>query len=118
MDYRKKIAEMRMEKAAVRYKQERTNVYICDKCRHAMVTIDVDEGTTPMFTRCEVEGCNGTAGSTMYRAVTLLSPTVEWYRPDEKELASLSPGTQDHVKRGGLIRRSIKERTAPPVKEE
>ena len=105
---RLKVAEGDKAREALKNQYQRTNIYICDKCRHAMVTIDVDEGVTPMFTTCEVEGCGGTAASTMYRAVTMLKPSQEWYRPTDDEVAKMHPATIAHVKNGGLILRPHK----------
>lgn len=48
------------------------NLYVCDCCHKAVATWEVDEGVTPMFLACRVEGdpspdkCQGTMQSQMY----------------------------------------------------
>lgn len=101
---------------------ERINVYVCEYGCHT-VTIDVDEGVTPMFIKCraaprpdrpiekrfldENGECNGRATSSMYPPPPMPSwigkPTHEWYRPTE--LSDLDPETREHVERGGLLLR-------------
>lgn len=96
------------------------NAYICPRL-HATITIDREEGTTPMFLMCPV--CEEQAVSKMYQLDQSLEPTHEWYKPDEKEiedeitsLHKLAPGMQkehieqsirEHVTMGGLLFRSI-----------
>jgi hypothetical protein len=100
---------------------ERKNCYICDTCGSYIVTIDVDEGVTPMFWGdCPTIGCCGTQSSCMYNAGmlraripetggnwALMTPTWEWYKPSAHEYEGLSPSMRDHVDRGGLCRRAI-----------
>lgn len=86
----------------------RTNVYICEKCRYAGVTIDRDPGVTPVIIGClSRKKCDGRAYSTMYRAPTNLEPVAEWYRPSDEEIAGKSQSVKDHVSRGGLLLRLI-----------
>lgn len=76
------------------------NAYWCPECHGYVVTIDVDQGVTPMFLACRAKGepsnplndCTGQMHSMMYpeepwpdedgygdRIPT--EPTWEWYRP-------------------------------------
>lgn len=46
------------------------NCYVCDSCQHITKTIDVDNGVTPMFKKCN--NCNGYAKSSFYHALLKL----------------------------------------------
>jgi len=85
------------------------NIYLCDYCGRGHVTLDVDEGTTPMFMKCL--HCGGRCASLMYMApqqlLAKVPPAVEWYHPSDEELATLSEATQDHVRTFGLISREL-----------
>lgn len=81
------------------------NIYRCDACGHSMVTIDREPGVTPFITKCPK--CGGEATSFMYRVPPNLTPTHEWYRPDQKEFDSLKPASKRHCAQGGLLRRAI-----------
>jgi predicted nucleic acid-binding Zn-ribbon protein len=89
--------------------QGKKNVYMCPKCGHGFVTIDIDEGVTPFLTGCLHSGCNGLAVSFCYRApqdiLADVRPALEWYRPTGEDLAALKPASLDHVARGGLLSR-------------
>ena len=48
--------------------KERINQYTCRDCKESTVTVDVDEGVTPMFLACRATpDCKGTMASAMYR---------------------------------------------------
>jgi hypothetical protein len=84
----------------------RKNIYLCQKCGHGFVSIDVDEGVTPFMTSCLRDGCDGWAESCMYppAQVTMhIPPALEWYKP--ASLKEVKPGVREHVKNGGLISR-------------
>lgn len=91
----------------------RENAYVCAKCCKPTVTVDVDEGVTPMFIGCRAtEGCDGMAQSMMYpkhdRPAHIPAPTFEWYKPTEAEAAEADkeyPGSLEHWKQGGLFMR-------------
>lgn len=85
----------------------RVNVYLCETCRFATVTIHKDTGTTPFMISCTKPGCGQSAFSTFYGAVTTLAPTHEWYVPDVEETATLKPEVKQHVAMGGLLLRPI-----------
>jgi hypothetical protein len=88
----------------------RLNAYDCKACGGSIVTVDQDEGVTPMTLACRAtEGCRGTSYSRFYRADPTLTPTWEWYTPGKRELRRMSPEMRDHIKRGGLALRKIEE---------
>jgi hypothetical protein len=89
---------------------EKRNCYICDKCSHVTITVDVAEGTTPMTMNCTRPGCTGNSYSFWYRlppplAIPMMGKfpaTHEWYKPDPftvKEYEKM------HVNNGGLLLR-------------
>ena len=90
--------------------EPRENVYTCPKCHGFTVTVDVDEGVTPMFLKCRASGsegdCDGNAVSAMYpkgpRPSYVPAPSWEWFKPTGKAYKKLSPAMKDHVDRGGL----------------
>lgn len=105
----------------------RKNAYYCEDCKGYIVTVDRDEGVTPMFLACRVKGdprdpandCEGTSRSMMYPhepwpetdgfgTPIPTEPTWEWYAPTAKQLRRLArkePATAEHVERGGLLLR-------------
>jgi hypothetical protein len=107
----------------------RKNAYYCWDCQGYVVTIDRDEGVTPMFLACRVKGeptdpandCKGRSTSMMYPDEPWsekdgygnpipTEPTWEWYSPDaaeRKRLKRKDPGTFEHVQKGGLLLRKI-----------
>lgn len=103
---------------AVRADDEcRENVYTCQRCGAVLVTVDRDEGATPMFMTCgryNPHGCGGMMHSAMYpkgpRPAHIPAPTHEWYAPDDRErkrLRRTEPALYDHVAQGGLLIRPI-----------
>jgi hypothetical protein len=94
------------------------NVYLCRVCGWKRITIDVDEGVTPMFIKCRC--CEKLATSSMHDVDQTLEPTHEWYSPggaERKRMAKTVRGLstlRHHVEHGGLLQREIvKERKAP-----
>lgn len=103
------------------------NAYWCPECHGYVVTVDVDEGVTPMFLACRVKGdprdqandCKGQMQSMMYPVEPWperdgfdtpipTEPTWEWYAPgstERKRLRRDEPGVYEHVERGGLLLR-------------
>lgn len=94
------------------------NIYLCHKCGHGFVTVDVDEGTTPFATNCDHPGCGGVATSLCYGApqpvLASVKPSFEWYKPASTE--RLSAGEVEHVLKGGLLKRRV-PRVASGVRE-
>lgn len=110
--------------------QARKNAYWCQSCHGYVVTIDLDEGVTPMFLACRVKGepsdpandCQGRMHSMMYPEEPWpatdgydnpipTEPTWEWYKPFEPELKRYrrrgDEATLEHVRKGGLLLRRI-----------
>lgn len=87
------------------------NIYMCRTCGHGFVSIDLVDGTTPFLTAC-LNCKKPHAASFFYRAPQELlgTPAIEWYRPTETEVLRMSAVVQEHVKRGGLIRRRYRPR--------
>ncbi|GAB2762425.1 hypothetical protein [Nocardioides pakistanensis] len=88
--------------------EPRYNGYKCDTCHGAWLTVDLDDGVTPMFSPCfRTEGCDGQAVSMGYppgpppAGLVLL---IEWFKPTTTR--GLDPVLADHVRRGGLLRRA------------
>ena len=95
--------------------EERVNVYTCPECSGHTVTIDVDEGVTPMFLGCRASGeegdCKGSAQSAGYpkgpRPAHIPAPAWEWYKPSKEEIAAMPKEYRSHYENGGL---SIRKR--------
>jgi len=86
----------------------RKNVYICQTCRYAAVTVHRDDGVAPFMIPCiSRTSCKGLAQSTFYQVHTDLEPIGEWYYPAKEELAGKDEATKQHVKNGGLLLRPI-----------
>ena len=96
-------------------RQNKINAYICPKLHHT-ITIDIDQGTTPMFLQCPE--CKLRAVSMMYNVVQNLEPGYEWYKPKEADIIrevkeatskredaydSVLAAMKDHVSNGGLL---------------
>jgi hypothetical protein len=89
------------------------NVYMCGDCGHGFISKDVDEGTTPFMTSCL--NCDGHAKSMFYKIPQdiLGRAAVLWIKPPVKDWKHFSKATQDHLKRGGLVRSDfVKEKLA------
>lgn len=87
--------------------QELINCYTCS-AGHKTVTIDRDEGTTPMFLNCQEQDCGKQAISSMYMDCDGLVPEHEWYKPN---ILDVSPMDMEHVLMGGLLIRKIGEQS-------
>lgn len=89
----------------------RKNIYHCPACGGETVTIDVDEGITPMFLACRAAGdvgqCKGRAVSAMYQVDPDIKPAWEWFRPSLKNARRKGPDVLDHVQHGGLLLRPM-----------
>ncbi len=108
----------------------RKNAYWCPQCEGYIVTIDLQEGVTPMFLACRVKGepsdpgndCRGQMRSMMYPDLPWpaedgygnpipTEPTYQWYRPDLSErnriLRANDGSTWEHLRKGGLLLRKI-----------
>lgn len=83
----------------------RLNSYTCSE-GHVIITIDRDEGTTPMLMECKHPNCGKQSTSSFYNVPQGSVPTYEWYKPD---LSNVKGFEMDHVLRGGLLIRKIDE---------
>lgn len=103
-------------------KLERRNAYFCKECRKVTITVDIDEGVTPMFIQCP--HCKSQmANSFMYqvpgcmrydftKGINVLPADYEWYKPNEKETLMLSKSEAEHVFKGGLLMRKRTDKQA------
>lgn len=83
------------------------NVYICQKCKGKIITIDKDKGVTPFMIECKVnKNCDGTMYSSFYQVIQLLKPEFEWFKP--KSYDGYSEFMIKHFENGGLDIRRIK----------
>lgn len=99
-------------KVALYEKGPRYNGYQCSPnggCGGIWLTVDLDKGVTPMFSKClATEGCEGVAASMGYpktpppKKIPLL---IEWYEPAESAMDDMPPAMFAHVQKGGLLRR-------------
>lgn len=94
------------------------NAYRCPDCGGYIVTVDRDEGVTPMFLACRVKGdpsdpgndCKGRMASMGYPPEPWpidATPTWEWYRPEGEAYAAMNAEMRDHIDRGGLALRPL-----------
>ncbi len=85
--------------------QGKKNIYVCQKCRGHVVTVDIDNGVTPFIIGCwATDGCKGEMHSSFYRVFDQsMRADFEWYRPDET--AEMTAHTLNHVRQGGLVLR-------------
>lgn len=82
------------------------NIYTCSTCGAKIITVDLDEGTTPMFLSCRATpNCAGRMSSAMYQVDQTQQPTHEWYKPTGKVRGAF----REHVERGGLLIRVVKQ---------
>jgi hypothetical protein len=92
----------------------KVNVYTCAN-NHAIKTIDIDNGTTPMLLTCAI--CQADAKSTWYKDTRPdIEVSHEFYRPDliftMKKLRK-NPNMLEHVLAGGLMIRKITKQPVP-----
>lgn len=110
------------------------NGYTCQGCGWRIVTVNVDDGTTPFMVGCEnplptdgekekgraasgpirfEKGCGAMMQSHFYRIPQDLEPSHEWHSPDERERKQMrrkGDPNLEHVERGGLLLRRISDR--------
>lgn len=82
----------------------RINKYRC-VCGYNMVTIDREEGVTPMMVKCN--NCGNMMRSMWYQVDQSLTPTHEWYMPGRRGIRKLGGALREHVEKGGLLLRKI-----------
>jgi len=95
--------------------KNRVNAYDCPACGKPTVTIDADEGVTPMFVACRATvNCNSNfANSRMYENCNGLIPEWEWYKPAKGEIRSMESDMKRHIEMGGLCIRALTTPTPP-----
>lgn len=87
------------------------NTYTCPQ-GHVTVTIDTDEGVTPMMLRCRQKdndgkhNCTEFASSDFYKVDQSLKPEYEWFKP--ASLKGYSGEMKEHLRKGGLEIRKLK----------
>lgn len=79
------------------------NGYRCESCGHLHVTIDLDDGTTPMLMSCPK--CGGRSVSQFYRIDQSLEAAGCWYKAKIKR--TMSSAVKEHIRLGGLMHRMI-----------
>lgn len=80
------------------------NAYTCTECEETIVTVDADEGVTPMMIDCRAtDGCEGMMRSHFYAVIQAREPTHEWHKPLKSKMLGLSAEMRSYVKGGGLV---------------
>ncbi len=89
--------------------QGKKNIYTCPTCQGHIVTVDTDHGVTPFMIPCKATPtCIGMMESSSYRVQDQrMAAAYEWYSPGVVEQAGLPCHLHDHVKKGGLLIRSL-----------
>jgi hypothetical protein len=102
----KAVPQYRPPVVALRY-----NGWVCEKCRDGVASIDLHEGTTPGQIRCfATEGCDGVMNSLGYpegEPPAEFPLVLQWYRPES--LGETPVVMREYVKKGGLLRRAMKD---------
>lgn len=107
--------EKMIEVENARASENKTNIYECTACFRPVVTIDRDNGVTPMFIACPV--CKEMSHSHMYLVDQSLRPTHEFYRPPFSTFKKLFGSEQYHVGQGGLMLRKIQTEISTTAKQ-
>lgn len=87
----------------------RYNVYDCQACGVALLSVDLDRGVTPMFVGCP--DCSGTAASRCYSVkdpAAHLPIRMVWRLATRGERKRERREGGDHFERGGLAREWVK----------
>lgn len=80
------------------------NLYNCRDCGFTIVTINSDYGTTPLKTNCL--NCDKIMQSKAYEVNQDITPSYEWYRPNESEILTITDETLlAFLGKGGLLLR-------------
>jgi hypothetical protein len=85
----------------------RKNIFVCKVCRGHIVTVDADEGSTPLAIGCHATlGCTGKMASSLYNVFDqTIAAAYEWYRPGVLQI--LKPSEAAYVAGGGLLLRFV-----------
>ena len=82
------------------------NAYECPS-GHSTITVDLDEGVTPMVIKCQHPDCVQYGSSRWYSCNQSLQPTHGFYRPARAEIDDLDPHSRHPVDQGGLLLRAL-----------
>lgn len=86
--------------------QGRKNQYTCQTCQGSIITVDVDEGTTPFMLLCKATpGCDGFMYSNFYGCDQTLAAQYEFFKPASFE--GYDAGMLEHLQKGGLDFRKV-----------
>lgn len=90
----------------------RKNLYTCTHCGQQIITLDIDEGTTPFMTLCHVtKGCAGMMRSSMYSVDMRRPHQYEFFKPEDLTAYEGDENTEaqlEHFRKGGLdMRRRV-----------
>ena len=78
------------------------NLYRCQECLDALVTLDMVDGTTPFMLSCHVTPtCTGAMFSSFYQCDQRLPHQYEWFKPDR--LDGYDADMLEHIRKGGLV---------------
>ena len=84
--------------------RHKKNGYQCP-AGHRTITIDLDDGVTPMMIDCPE--CGKRAASEWYAVDQSLEPSIGFYTPNHAQLLTQTPAVKEHVLRGGLLNRPL-----------
>lgn len=86
------------------------NFYRCHR-GHSSLTMDIDEGVTPMFMRCRQSGCEQIAESNFYPKgeppAQMFPVRVVFRKPTKSELKNERRTNGHHFKWGGLASENV-----------
>lgn len=80
-----------------------TDVYECEKCKRSILSTYIDKGVTPFTIQCR---CGGMMEHTKTYKGVYPYVNIKWIRPTYEQFLVLSPSMQEHVKNGGLVKKS------------
>lgn len=90
------------------------NKYVCQSCGKSIITLNVNDGTTPFAIACRASpACVGLMYSQFYGVDQRLPAQFEWFKPDTLE--GYSREMKEHIENGGLV---LRERPTSKRKKE
>jgi len=81
------------------------NAYTCTTCRDQIITVNLEDGTTPFMICCRK--CDGAMHSAFGQVPLGNQPTHGWHKPKGDEYDHLDRLEKDHVDKGGLLLREL-----------
>jgi hypothetical protein len=97
------------------------NIYTCNLCKGHIITVNLVDGTTPMFLPCKATpNCGGEMQSSWYMNVPDEPPTHEWFKPTDFKIypKRIRAGMKEHVGKGGLDIRPITQADSGPITDD